>query len=617
MAYTSIQFVPGINKETTEYGAEGQWVDCDKVRFRYGLPQKIGGWEKASPHAIIGVCRGLFSWFDLNGIRYAAIGTNKKVYLFSGGNYYDITPIRTTKSSQTNCFTSSNGQALVTCTVVNHGAVVGEFVTISGTSSLSNTNFTASDFNQEFEITSVVDNDNFKITMPSNETGTGMSTVGTATFAFQLENEPDSQTFGYGWGTNTWNTSAWGTARSTSNVTLDAGIWSFDNAGEDLFAWLKNGGLYKWDVTSGFTSPLAAVSGAPTSSVTGLISTPDRHAICFGTEVTIGNASTQDKMFIRWSDQENFTTWTPTTTNTAGSQRLGEGSRIISASSTRGEILVWTDTALHSMQFIGPPFTFGFKLLGTDCGLVALNAAVVVNDKAYWMTDGRFMTYAGAISEIPCSVKQYVFDDINRTQYAQVYAGENNQFNEVIWYYCSQNSGFIDRYVIYNYIENVWSIGNLNRTAWVDNAVFQNPMALEYLPNSTASTQTTVNGATAGRSFLYDHEKGSSDDGAILESTLTSGDADVGDGDVFTFIRGVIPDFKNLAGTVKLNIQSRDFPADSQRTTGDLSVTTSTRFVNTRARGRQVSLKITNDSSASDNWRFGTLRLDTRADGRR
>jgi len=618
MAYTNVKFVGGINKETTEYGAEGQWVDGDKIRFRYGLPQKIGGWVKASTFALIGVARGLFSWFDLSGTRFAAIGTNRKVYLFEGDNFYDITPTRATFNTQNNCFTTTNGSAIFTVAVTNHGCIAGEFVTISGTTSLAGTtSFTAANFNQQFEVQTVIDADKFTLTMATNntETAAGITTNGTASFVFQLEGEPATQTYGYGWGTNTWSTSTWGTARSTSNVILDAGIWHFDNAGEDLFAWLKNGGLYKWDTSAGVGTPLTIVTNAPTKSVTGLISTPDRHAVCFGT--TLIGSTTQDKMFIRWSSQENFTTWTPGVTNTSGSQRLGEGSRIIAAQSTRGEILVWTDTALHSMQFIGPPYIFGFRLLGTDCGLVALNAAVVVNDKAYWMADGRFMTYAGAIQEIPCSVKQYVFNDINRTQYSQVYAGENNQFNEVVWYYCSANSSDIDRYVIYNYVENVWYIGNLNRTAWIDNAVFQQPMALNYSSTSTAATQDTIFGATAGRSFLFDHESGTSDDGAILESTLTSGDADIADGDTFTFIRGIIPDFKNLAGTVKMVVQSRDFPADSQTTTTNLSVTTTTRLVNMRSRGRQVSLKIFNDTSTSDNWRFGTLRLDTKQDGRR
>jgi hypothetical protein len=618
MAYTNVKFIGGINKETTEYGAEGQWVDGDKIRFRYGLPQKIGGWVKASTFALMGVARGLFSWFDLSGTRFAAIGTNRKVYLFEGDNFYDITPIRATFNTQNNCFTTTNGSAIFTVAVTNHGCIAGEFVTISGTTSLAGTtSFTAANFNQQFEVQTVINADKFTLTMATNntETAAGITTNGTASFVFQLEGEPATQTFGYGWGTNTWGTSTWGTARSTSNVILDAGIWHFDNAGEDLFAWLKNGGLYKWDTSAGVGTQLTIVTNAPTKSVTGLISTPDRHAICFGT--TLIGSTTQDKMFIRWSSQENFTTWTPGVTNTSGSQRLGEGSRIIAAQSTRGEILVWTDTALHSMQFIGPPYIFGFRLLGTDCGLVALNAAVVVNDKAYWMADGRFMTYAGAIQEIPCSVKQYVFNDINRTQYSQVYAGENNQFNEVVWYYCSASSSEIDRYVIYNYVENVWYIGNLNRTAWIDNAVFQQPMALNFSPTSTAATQDTIFGATAGRSFLFNHESGTSDDGAILESTLTSGDADIADGDTFTFIRGIIPDFKNLAGTVKMVVQSRDFPADSQTTTTNLSVTSSTRLVNMRARGRQVSLKIFNDTSTSDNWRFGTLRMDTKQDGRR
>ena len=615
-----VQFRPGIDKENTEYGAEGNWVDCDKVRFRFGLPQKIGGWLRVASSAMVGAVRGIKAWFDLDGNRYIGLGTNKKVYVFNGGNLYDITPIRQSNTSLTSLFTSTNGSSNVTVNINSHGAGPGDFVVFDNISGLTaSTSFTVSDFETgEFEVQDVANGDAFYIEMPSAESGVGITTTGSGDAEFEETIEPDVQTIGYGWGTYTWGSEAWGTARSVSNVTLDMGMWSFDNAGEDLYGWKKNGGTYVWDTSAGLTSNrMTQVTNAPTASITGLVSTPDRHLICFGTELTIGTPSTQDTMFIRWSDQENFTQWTPTTTNTAGSQRLGEGSKIISAKKTRNEILVWTDLGLHSMQFIGPPFTFGFRLLGTDCGAVGMNSTVVVNDTAYWMSEGRFMVYRGSIQELPCSVKSYVFNDINTAQNPQVYAGENNEFNEVIWFYCSANSSQVDRYVIYNYQENVWYIGTMNRSTWVDQGVFNVPQATEYYDNSTEATAETLNGVSPGRSFIYEHETGTTKNGAIMESYITSGDVDIADGDQFMFIRGYIPDFKNLQGTVKMNLLSREFPADTQTESGVIDITSSTRDVNTRARGRQIAVKILSDSSVDDNWRFGTLRVDARPDGKR
>jgi len=618
--YNKVQFRPGIDKENTEYGAEGSWIDCDKVRFRFGLPQKIGGWLKVASSAMVGVVRGIKTWFDLDGSRYIGLGTNKKVYIFNGGNLYNVTPLRQSNTSLTNIFTTTNGSANVTVTVNSHGTSAGDFVIFDTISSLtSGTNFTASNFTTgEFEVQGVANGNAFFIQMPSAESGSGITNKGNGNAKFELNAEPDVQTLGYGWGTSTWNTETWGTARSTSNVTLDMGMWSFDNAGEDLYAWKKNDSTYLWDTSAGLANNrMTAVTNAPTASVTGLVSTPDRHLICFGTEITIGTPSTQDTMFIRWSDQENFTQWTPSTTNTAGSQRLGEGSRIISAKKTRNEILVWTDQALHSMQFIGPPFTFGFRLLGTDCGAVGMNSTVVVNDTAYWMSEGRFMIYRGGIQELPCSVKSHVFGDINTAQNTQVYAGENNEFNEVIWFYCSSSSSQVDKYVIYNYQEQVWYVGNLSRSAWVDQGVFSVPQATEYDSTSTAATSDTLNGVSAGRSFIYEHETGTSDDGSTMNTFLTSGDVDIADGDQFMFIRGYIPDFKNLQGTVKMNLLSRDFPTDTQTQSGNIDITTSTKQVNTRSRGRQIAVKISSDSGTNDQWRFGTLRVNARPDGKR
>ena len=618
--FNKVSFRSGIDKENTEYGAEGTWVDCDKVRFRFGLPQKIGGWLQTAGSAMVGAVRGIKAWFDLDGSRYIGLGTNKKVYIFNGGNLYDVTPIRQTNSSVTSTFTSTNGSSNVTVTVNSHGAGTGDFLAFSNVSNLTTgTSFTVSDFETgEFEVQGVANGDAFYIEMPSAEANAGITTQGDCTIEFEETVEPDVQTIGYGWGTSTWGTEAWGTARSVSSVTLDMGMWSFDNAGEDLYAWKKNGGTYVWDTSVGLdNNRITQVSGAPTASITGLVSTPDRHLVCFGTETTIGTPGTQDTMFIRWSDQENFTQWVANTTNTAGSQRLGQGSKIISAKKTRNEILVWTDLGLHSMQFIGPPFTFGFRLLGTDCGAVGMNSTVVVNDTAYWMSEGRFMVYRGAIQELPCTVKSYVFGDINQGQNPQIYAGENNEYNEVVWYYCSANSSQVDRYVIFNYQENIWYIGNLNRSTWVDQGVYNVPQATGYEANSTAATTQTLNGASPGRSFIYEHETGTTDNGNIMSSFITSGDVDIADGDNFMFIRGYIPDFKNLQGTVKMNLLSREFPVDTPTESGEIDITSTTREVNTRARGRQIAVKISNDSSVDDNWRFGTLRVDARPDGKR
>lgn len=614
-----VQFRPGIDKENTEYGAEGAWVDCDKVRFRFGLPQKIGGWLRIASTAMVGAVRGIKAWFDLAGTRYIGLGTNKKVYIYTGGNLSDVTPIRQSNTSLTNMFTTTNGSSNVTVEITNHGAAEGDFAIFSNVTNLTTgTSFTASDFETgEFEIQGIANSSAFYIQMPSNEANAGITSTGDGDTDFEISVEPDIQTQGYGWGTSTWSSSTWGTARATSNVVLNMGMWSFDNAGEDLYGWRKDGGIYVWDTSAGVTQRMVPVNNAPTSSITGLVSTPDRHLVCFGTETTIGTPNTQEDMFIRWSDQENFTQWTANAINTAGSQRLAEGSRIVSAKKTRNEILIWTDQALHTMQFIGPPYTFGFKLLGTDCGAVGMNAVVIVNDAAYWMSDGRFMTYRGGIQEIPCTVKSYVFNDINDTQYPQVYAGENNQFNEVIWFYASANSSQVDRYVIYNYLENSWYIGTMNRSTWVDQGVYNVPQATEYYANSTANTSQTLNGVSPGRSFIYEQETGTTKNGEIMESYITSGDVDIADGDNFMFIRGYIPDFKNLQGTVKMNLLSREFPADTPTESGEIDITSSTREVNTRSRGRQIAVKILSDSSVDDNWRFGTLRVDARPDGRR
>ena len=390
-----------------------------------------------------------------------------------------------------------------------------------------------------------------------------------------------------------------------------------NNWGEDLIITARDGSTYLWNTSDGMSDNRATViANAPTASTLSVVSTETRHLICMGTETTIGDTSTQDKMFIRFSDQENFNSFTANVTNSAGSQRIAGGSEIRCAKPAKGTILIWTDQAMHSMSFIGPPFIFGFRQLGNDCGAVGLNSAIVVDDIAYWMSDGQFFRYAGAVQEIPCSVLNYVFNDINKTQYAQVYAGQTSNFSEIIWYYCSSSSEQIDRYVIYNYLENSWYFGNMARSTYQDNGVELNPLATEYFPNSTVNTYTTINGLTAGRSLIYRHEEGVDADGSALSSFIESGDGDIADGETFSFINKVIPDFQNMQGNAIITLKTRDYPNDS-RTSGEaITVNNSTRFYNTRTRGRQSSLRIEN-TDVGDNWRFGTLRIQIRPDGKR
>jgi len=615
MPLTQLNFLPGIDTENTETGAEGRWTDCDKVRFRKGLPQKLGGWTKFSQDYYVGVGRALHQWFDNDGIRYEGLGTDRKVYVYRSGDNADITPIRQS-NTLTSVFNTTASSANLTVNHSTHGAAVGDFITISNCDPTSIGGIANSSIDAQYEIVSITNADAYVIT--SNDTATTSNTaIGNCDIEYQLSVGPDKQTFGFGWSTGTWNLSTWSTPRSTSNVTLDMRQWSINNWGEDLIITARDGSTYLWNTSDGMSAnPATAIANAPTASTLSVVSTETRHLICMGTETTIGTPSTQDKMFIRFSDQENFDQFTANTTNSAGSQRIAGGSEIRCAKPAKGTILIWTDTTMHSMSFIGPPFIFGFRQLGNDCGAVGLNSAIVVDDIAYWMSDGQFFRYAGAVQEIPCSVLNYVFDDINKTQYSQVYAGQTSDFSEIIWYYCSSTSDQIDRYVIYNYLENSWYFGNLERSTYQDNGVELNPLATEYTANSTANTYTQINGLTAGRSLIYRHEDGFDADGSAITSFIESGDGDIADGENFSFINKVIPDFKNQVGNATITLQTRDYP-NSSKTSGEvITVSNSTPFYNSRIRGRQSSIKIESDELGS-NWRFGTLRIQIRPDGKR
>ena len=614
MPLTQLNFQPGLDTENTPTGAEGRWVDGDKIRFRKGLPQKIGGWTKFSEEYYVGVGRALEQWYSLDGSRYEALGTDRKVYVYQSGDNQDITPIRST-DALVNAITTTNTSSTLTISDAGHGADVGDFVTLSSVSAnvggiLSTT------LDAEYEILTITNVDAYTILSSATATST-VGPTANCTATYQLNIGPTIQTFGYGWGASTWGASTWGTPRSTSSVILDARLWSINNWGEDLVITQKDGGTYEWDLSGGMsTNRATAIANAPTTSTLSLISTETRHVICMGTETAIANTASQDKMFIRWSDQENYNYWTPNVTNSAGSQRIAGGSEIRCARPAKGTILVWTDTAMQSMSFIGPPFIFGFRQLGNDCGAVGLNSAIVIDDIAYWMSDGQFFRYAGSVQEIPCPILNHVFEDINKVQYAQVYAAQNSNFSEVIWYYCSNSSDQNDRYVIYNYLENSWYFGTMDRSTYQDNGVELNPLATEYLSTSNATTISTINGVTQGRSLIYAQESGVDADGAALSAYIQSGDGDIADGETFSFINKVIPDFQNQTGDAILTLSVKDYPNDSATVGETLTVSNTTGYLNTRIRGRQSNIKIEN-TAIGDNWRFGTLRVNIKQDGKR
>jgi hypothetical protein len=620
MPLTKLQIAPGIDKQNTEYGAEGKWVDCDNVRFRYGLPEKIGGWTKVTSDALVGATRAILTYSALDGVKYAIYGTNKKLYAYSENSYADITPTRATGTGNITDFSVTDGSTTVTVTDSSHGALIGDFVTIASVSGAVG-GISAANLQGEFEILTVPSSNTYTIQAGAAATSTANGSTANATY--QVNTGAAVSLFGYGWGAGTWSTSTWNTTRSgltgADGVLLQSAKWALDNWGEDVLALQFDGGLFYWDTSSGLSSNLASttnVSNAPTKSRFMLVSGDDRHVICFGTETTIGTTSTQDNMFLRWSSQETTNTWTPTATNTAGSFRLTDGNQINTAVRSRGAVMIWTDTALYQMQFIGAPLTFGFKQIGSNCGAVGINAAIDVSGTSFWMSDDSFFLYDGAVKKIPCTVQDHVFDDINPNAKQDVFCAANSDFNEVMWFYPSANSTQIDKMVVYNYAENLWYVGTLARTSWADSGVYDNPYAAEFDASDTTASISTITGLKAGRTFVYIHETGSNDDGAAMSNHIESGDIDIADGDNFMSVSRFIPDFKNQAGTVDVVLKTRPYPSGTQTSHGSFDVTTSTTKVDTRIRGRQVAVRVSSDA-VDDNWRYGTMRLNIKPDGMR
>ena len=722
-----IGFQPGINKQISETTAEGQWVDCDNVRFRYGTPEKIGGWKQLGTDDLTGAVRGLHHYVNSLGRKYSIIGSNRILYAFSGGVFYDIHPIKST-TTLTSAFSTTNGSPTVTITFSgSHGILKDDIILLDNFSTITGSNFGASDFDdKKFMVTSVPTATTLTITMPSNESGSGATTSGGIRVQHYYTVGPAVQAKGFGWGLGSWggeeagavtttlngaindsvttltltdasqfpssgtnfiiigseeisytgvsgNTLtgltrgvagttaashsdgatvtnstdyiAWGEAAS-GDLIIEPGMWSLDNFGDKAICLIHDGACFSWDssLSNATDTRATIISGAPTASRHMLVSTPDRHLVFFGTETTIGDTSTQDDMFIRFSDQEDINTYTPTATNTAGTQRLADGSQIRGAIRGRDAIYVWTDTALFTQRFVGQPFTFAFAQVGTNCGLVGQNACVEVDGAAYWMSENGFFRYAGKLESLPCLVEDHVYDNINLESGNQmVSAGLNNLFGEVMWFYPTSTSSVVNRMVAYNYFDSspqrpVWTNGSLSRTMWRDSAVFGLPHATEY--DADTDTSFDVVGNTDGKTTYYEHETGTDQNknGTItaITANISSGDYDItqarasgtgqatgvatfrGDGEFIMKIRRFIPDFIAQTGATRITLQLKNYPNSTQASSplGPFDITSSTTKVDTRARARAVGIKIEN-TAASQTWKLGTFRLDVQPDGRR
>ena len=608
MPLVNFRPAPGINKEVTDYTGQGKWTDGDMVRFFQGSAQKIKGWERFLSTTLVGVVRDQHAWIALDGTRYDAFGTDRKLYVFEEGRAYDITPIRETQAL-TNPFTT-NATTSVVVTDTGHGAQKGDFVTFDSFSAIDGL-----DMNKEFEVTSVANTDAYVVTTTSAASGSTSGGGGSGNAKYQISIGPELSTPAFGWGTDTWGSSTWGTPSTTSNVTLEARQWSLDNFGQLLIATVLNGGAFEWSPTSGVSTRATAITGAPTASRLSLVSTPDRHLLFFGTENTIGTTNSQDDLLLRFSNQEDRNTYQPTAENTAGSLRIAAGSRIVAAERSRGQILVWTDTSLHSLQFIGPPFTFGLRQLGQNCGIVGSHAGVDINGVSYWMSQDSFFLFDGSVKKLPCTVEQFVFNNINVTGAENAFAGHNGEFNEIMWFYPRTGSDQINAIVAYNYLEGTWWTGTLSRTTWIDREVYDNPIATEYSPTATANNEV-ISGLTDGASSVFLHETGNNGDGQAITAFVKSGVVQIAQGDEFAFVSKIIPDIEDQEGVLNAKLEFKNYPNNSTSVTKTTSFTDTTDFVSLRGRGREFTVNVVSNTTGTA-WRLGTQRFDIQPDGRR
>ena len=735
-----IAFLPGFNKQVTATGAESQWTGGENVRFRYGTPEKIGGWSQLGDSKLTSAARSLHHMVNREGIKYAIIGTNRILYAYSGGVYYDIHPlVNPSGTAATNFFSTTNGQPTVTLTFPSaHNFSVGDIILFGAESTFSTitgSNFTASTFaEKKFMITAVPTTTTVEINVGTNEGGSGATTSGGMTYFQYYHVGPAEQVgvFGYGisqWGgtvTNPQTTtlngalnadsagtggtgttinvasttgfpssgtnfiqvdneeisytgltatsftgitrnvrgttnashsdgatvtnfsaySAWGQAASTTDKVREPGLWSLDNLGSKLIALIFNGECFEWDADAANATATRAtiITGAPTASRDMIVSTPGRHLVFFGTETTIGDKTSQDDMFIRFSSQENINDYTPTATNSAGTQRLAAGSRIMGAKLGRNAIYIWSDTSLFTMRFVGTPFTFAFEQVGTNCGLIGKNAAVEVDGAAYWMSENGFFKYTGKLESMDCLVEDYVYNNLNTTSNQMIYAGVNNLFGEVIWFYPEANSNVNTQSVTYSYLDStakrpIWFVNASSlfiRTSWQDSAVFGLPHATQY--DADTDTSFDVTGNTEGVSYYYEHETGVNQIRlgvtTAIPANITSGDYDItqkvirgaatnlgdlrGDGENIMRISRVIPDFISQQGNTIVQLDLRNYPNNAAASSplGPFTITSSTEKIDTRARARAIALTVSN-TAVDTNWKLGTFRLDIHAGGRR
>ena len=713
-----IKIQPGFNKQVTATGGEGQWVSGDYVRFRYGTPEKIGGWAQLGDATLTGRNTALHHFVNSSGIKYAALGTNRFLYIYSGGAFYDITPIKST-NTLTNAFTTTQSDATVTLTFSSaHGISKYDIIRLDNWSTITNSGFGASDFNDKnFMVATVPTSTTITIEMGSNESGSGASTSGGVRVKHFYSIGPATEESAAGWGLGLWggnvageafstldgaltdastsivlddssafpatgtvlidderiaytsnttgtgtlsgltrgsdNTTAashsdaattydasdytkWG-ASQTGDIVTAPGLWSLDNYGNKLIATIFDGATFEWDSDGSTSTRATIIANAPTAAVQTLVSTPDRHLVFIGTETTIGTTTTQDDMYIRWSDQESIdasTSYAPSAINTAGTQRLADGTRIVAAIRGRDAIYIWTDTSLVIMRFVGAPFVFSFQQVGTNCGLIGKNAAVEVDGSAYWMSENGFFRYTGKLESLACLVEDYVYDDLNTVPKQHIYAGLNNLFGEVTWFYPGSGAASNNRSVTYNYMDStperpVWTTGSLARSSWSDSHIFGKPHGTEY--DSSATSDTTV-GNTDGVTIYYEHETGTNQIKAgtatAIAANIQSGDFDIsmgqggadlrGDGEYIMKIRRVLPDFLSQTGNARVTLNLKNYPTDAQASSslGPFTTTTSTDKIDTRARARAIALKVDN-TSTGQHWKLGTFRLDIQADGRR
>ena len=643
MALQEIKFAPGIDKQDTSVGALGRWVESDNIRFRYGLPEKVGGWQSLLTESLVGVTRKMHAFVDNDGNRYVAMGTDKFLIIYFEGQFFDITPLKTPLAASTIATTSGSPICSIT-TGTNHNLSIGDIVLLSSVTLPGGTGYVTADFDDKlFQVTSVTSATVFTVTQTTNATGT-VATGGSISVIPYEQVGPAAQTYGYGWGVGSWGGVAWGEAVSASDVTLEPGLWSLSNFGQVLVATIANSKTFTWDSgiaarlttrastgTSGFST-----ANNPTASRLTLISPTTRHLIHFGTENVIGDPTTQDNMFIRFSDQEAIDSYTIQATNTAGSQRLQDGTKIVGSIVAKENILVWTDNALYTMKFVGAPFTFGFEQVGTNCGLIGKNAAVEIDGVAYWMGSNGFFAFDGTVNSLACSVEDYVYDDFDTTKGQQVYAGINNLYTEVVWYYPTSNSEFNDRYVVHNYGEgedipmgNWYTSTNPNsiRTTWLDSLIYPKPYATAFNNTETGTFPVVIGNDGLGQTVYFEHETGTDQvnpDGSttVLTSFLQSYDfalnTQEGSGEFMLAMGRFLPDFKSLSSEVDVTVLVSDYPQTTAvgTTLSPFVITGTTTFVSTRARGRYASIKIENNN-VGESWRFGTFRADVKADGRR